>query len=262
MPLLEARDLVKQFETVKAADGIRVSVVEHEVVGIIGANGAGKTTFVNMITGYMKPDTGSIHYQSRDITALQPRQITRLGITRSFQVPQVFMTATLMENLLIALGLAERRRLSPWMRLRRQELLEQVEAILAQYRLQDYRDQGAAKLPQGVRKLLDIAMAMAHRPRILLLDEPTSGVSIDEKFALMDIVMDALSRAGVTVLFVEHDMDIIARYAQRVLAFNDGTIIADGLPQAVLAHERVQQHVLGFLGHGGGRARASGESHA
>jgi branched-chain amino acid transport system ATP-binding protein len=245
MALLEARGLTKLFETVKAADEITVSVAEREVVGIIGANGAGKTTFVNMITGYLKPDAGSIHYGERDITELEPRQITRLGIGRSFQVPQVFLTATLADNLLIALGTAEAGRLAMWRPLRRQALLDSVEEILERYRLQDYRDQAASLLPQGVRKLLDIAMAMAHRPRLLLLDEPTSGVSIDEKYSLMDIAMQALGAEGVTVLFVEHDMDIVSRYAARVVAFYDGRVIADGAPARVLDDAEVRRYVIG-----------------
>jgi branched-chain amino acid transport system ATP-binding protein len=245
MTLLDVADLNKAFGSVKAADGINVAVAPHEVVGIIGANGAGKTTFVNLITGYQKPDSGRIAYDGRDITPLPPREITRLGICRSFQVPQVFMSASVEDNLLIALGVAEHPRVPFWRALRTPHLMEQAAGLMARYRLADYRDQPATVLPQGVRKLLDIAMAVVHRPKILLLDEPTSGVSLDEKFSIMDIVMGALKEGGVTVLFVEHDMDIIGRYAHRVLAFYDGAILADGTPDAVLGHDKVQQHVIG-----------------
>jgi branched-chain amino acid transport system ATP-binding protein len=230
-------------------------------VGIIGANGAGKTTFVNMITGYQKPDAGRIHYQGRDITPLAPRQITRLGICRSFQVPQVFVSATVEDNLLIALGVAEYPRVPFWRPLRTAGLLAGVDAFLERYRLAPYRTQPAASLPQGVRKLLDIAMALVHKPRLLLLDEPTSGVSVDEKFGIMDIVMGALRDAGVTVLFVEHDMEIVGRYAQRVLAFYEGRILADGAPAEVLGHDRVKEHVIGrsVAARRGGVAMASPE---
>jgi branched-chain amino acid transport system ATP-binding protein len=243
--LLEVAKLNKAFGSVKAADGIDVAVARDEVVGIIGANGAGKTTFVNLITGYQKPDSGRIAYQGRDITPLPPRAITRLGICRSFQVPQVFLSATVEDNLLIALGLAEQERVPFWRRLRTPKILGQAGELMARYRLSEYRSQPATQLPQGVRKLLDIAMAVVHRPQLLLLDEPTSGVSLDEKFGVMDIVMGALKEGGVTVLFVEHDMDIIGRYARRVLAFYDGAILADGTPDAVLGHDMVQQHVIG-----------------
>jgi branched-chain amino acid transport system ATP-binding protein len=245
MTLLNVTQLNKAFGSVKAADNINVAVEQHEVIGVIGANGAGKTTFVNMITGYQKPDTGGIAYQGRDITPLPPRAITRLGICRSFQVPQVFMSATVEDNLLIALGVAEHPRVPFWRKLRTPHLLEQADVLMTRYRLSSYRSQTASMLPQGVRKLLDIAMAVVHKPQILLLDEPTSGVSLDEKFGIMDIVMGALKEAGVTVLFVEHDMDIIGRYAKRVLAFYDGTVLADGTPEAVLGHDKVQLYVIG-----------------
>jgi branched-chain amino acid transport system ATP-binding protein len=219
-----------------------------------------------MITGYQKPDSGRIAYQGREITELAPRQITRLGICRSFQVPQVFMSVTVEDNLLIALGVAEHPRVPFWRKLRTPGLLDQAGALLERYQLGGYRLQPASALPQGVRKLLDIAMAVVHRPRLLLLDEPTSGVSLDEKFAIMDIVMGALQEAGVTVLFVEHDMDIVGRYARRVLAFYDGAILADGSPDAVLAHDGVLEHVIGRGTAGSARGKghppAKGRSHA
>ena len=243
--LLEAKDLVKGFGSVKAADHISVSVSPGEVIGMIGANGAGKTTFVNMVTGYLKPDSGHIVYRGQDITPLQPRQITQIGICRSFQVPQVFLTASVFDNLLIAHGLAESRGIRLLRRLRRTELVTQVESVLKHYRISDYRDQRADLLPQGVRKLLDIAMAVVHNPALVLLDEPTSGVAVSEKFGVMDTVMEALLNTEVTTLFVEHDMEIVGRYAKRVLAFYDGAIIADGPPDAVLQDDKVRQFVIG-----------------
>jgi branched-chain amino acid transport system ATP-binding protein len=244
-PLLEAKGLEKRFGSVVAANGFDVAVNDHEVVGIIGANGAGKTTFVNMVTGYVKPDAGRIGYAGRDITPLNSRQITRIGISRSFQVPQVFLTLTVLDNLLIAVGLARGELPRVWRPLRRPGLLAEAQERLDRYRIGEYAGQKAVLLPQGVRKLLDIAMAVVHQPRLLLLDEPTSGVSAEEKFGIMDIVMGALKEQHVTVLFVEHDMEIIQRYSQRVLAFYDGAIIADGPPGRVLADEQVRKLVTG-----------------
>jgi branched-chain amino acid transport system ATP-binding protein len=198
-----------------------------------------------MVTGYQKPSSGSIWFQGRDITRLAPREITRMGICRSFQVPQVFMSSSLFDNLLLGLGVAETERPSPWRPLRQPHLVEAADQIIARYSLGQYRDQQVALLPQGVRKLLDIAMAMAHRPRIVLLDEPTSGVSVGEKFGIMDVVMGALRDTGVTVLFIEHDMEIVARYGSRVIAFSEGTILADGPPERVLADEQVRRYVIG-----------------
>ncbi|MCH8076077.1 MAG: ABC transporter ATP-binding protein [SAR324 cluster bacterium] len=245
MALLEAQGLNKSFGSVVAANNITVAIEEREVIGVIGANGAGKTTFVNMITGYMKPTSGKIVYQGREITHLPPRQITRIGICRSFQVPQVFMTMTVFDNLLIALGVAEQGALSSWRPLRRPNLMKAADEIIEQYSIGDYRDLEAGMLPQGVRKLLDIGMAMAHKPKVILLDEPTSGVSVSEKFGIMDVVMGVLKDAGVTVVFIEHDMEIIERYSKRVLAFADGTILADGAPEAVLKDDQVRKLVIG-----------------
>ena len=243
--LLEARGLQKTFGSVVAAADIQVAVDEHEVVGIIGANGAGKTTFVNMVTGYVKPSAGQILYEGREITALAPRAVTRIGISRSFQVPQVFLTSSVLDNLLISLGVGERRLLEVWRALRRPALVEEARSVLERFRMEDYAGQRAMLLPQGVRKLLDIAMAVVHRPRLLLLDEPTSGVAMEEKFGIMDTVMAALREQRVTVLFVEHDMEIIQRYATRVLAFYEGSIIADGSPGSVLGEEQVRRFVIG-----------------
>ena len=261
MALLEAKGLTKTFGSVIAADDITVSIEEGEVIGVIGANGAGKTTFVNMVTGYLKPSSGQILYRGRDITSFSPREITRMGICRSFQVPQVFMSLSVFDNLLIALGVAEQGGLPFWRPLRRRELLDGAEAIIARYNIADYREQEAGLLPQGVRKLLDIAMAMAHRPSVVLLDEPTSGVSVTEKFGIMDSVMEALGDTGVTVLFIEHDMEIIERYGKRVLAFADGTIISEGTPEHVLNDEQVRKHVIGEELHRSG-AGDGGAGHA
>ena len=243
--VLEARGLNKRFGAVIAAADINIAFKKHEVVGIIGANGAGKTTFINMVTGYLKPDSGVIAYRDRPITGLTSREITRLGIHRSFQVPQIFAELTVFDNVLAALGIAAAIRPGFWRPLRTPELTASADAILERYRIADYHDQTAGALPQGVRKLLDIAMAMVGDTSVLLLDEPTSGISADEKMDEMDTIMAALKVADVTVLFVEHDMEVVGRYAQRVVAFYDGAIIADGAPDAVLNDADVRTHVIG-----------------
>jgi branched-chain amino acid transport system ATP-binding protein len=243
--ILETVGVNKTFGAVTAARDINVSVAKHEIVGIIGANGAGKTTFVNMVTGWLPPSTGRIRFDGRDITGLAPRKITRLGICRSFQVAQVFMTATVFDNLMIALGIADAHGLGVLLPLRVRSREERADAILRRYQMQDYRDQPASTLPQGIRKLLDIAMAMVAQPKVLLLDEPTSGISVEEKFPLMDIVMGALKEEGVTVLFVEHDMEIVSRYVSRVLAFYQGEIICDAPPAEALADPKVKEFVIG-----------------
>jgi len=242
MAIIEARNLVKRFGAVAAADDLTVAIGADSVVGLIGANGAGKTTFINMITGYLKPDAGSIQFEGQDVTRLAPRAVTRLGICRSFQIPQLFVTQTVADNLLVACGIARRAG-------RAADSAESMVAdALERFGLGTWADKLASVLPEGIRKLLDIAMALAARPKVLLLDEPTSGVSAEEKFGVMDTVMQAVRPQGVTVLFVEHDMDIVTRYSDRVLAFYEGRIIADGTPQAVLANAAVREVVVGEHG--------------
>jgi branched-chain amino acid transport system ATP-binding protein len=247
-PILSVRDLEKSFGAVVAARDITLDVPPEQTVGIIGANGAGKTTFINMITGHLRPSKGSIFFDERDITGRPSREITRLGISRSFQVAQVFPSLTVFENMCAAAAVAQAggstlgRMLMP---LRSPASLREAGAAIELFGIAPYRHTRASTLPQGVRKLLDIAMAVVGTPRILLLDEPTSGISIEEKFDLMEVVMAALKSRKLTVLFVEHDMDIVDRFADRVLAFYDGTVIADGTPSEALADARVQNLISG-----------------
>lgn len=244
--ILDARGLEKSFGAVTAASNINVAVEQDAVVGLIGSNGAGKTTFLNMVTGYLKPTAGTIHFEGRDITPLAPREITRLGICRSFQIPQLFNTMSVLDNLLVGVGIVAAAG-SKWGTRNSgyDNPVRAVDTMLEQFGLGSYRNRQAGLLPEGTRKLLDIAMAMVVRPRILLLDEPTSGVSADEKFVLMDMVMAAVREHKVTVLFVEHDMDVVARYTDRVLAFYEGRIIADGAPAKVLDDIEVRRFVIG-----------------
>lgn len=251
--ILEATGLNKSFGAVTAARDINISIERDSFVGLIGTNGAGKTTFINMVTGYLKPDTGSIRYDGRDITPLPPREITRLGICRSFQIPQLYNSLTVFENMLVGLAVVLHHagrggffsRGEPLVPGREKPLHAVAEEILASFDLTAYRGRSAQVLPGGIRKLLDIAMTMVARPRILLLDEPTSGVSSEEKFGIMDMVMKAVKDAGATVLFVEHDMEVVARFSQRVIAFYDGRVISDAPPDVALNDPDVLRYVVG-----------------
>ena len=242
--MLEAHGVGKRFGAVVAAADIDIRIAAGERVSLIGSNGAGKTTFVNMITGYLKPDAGRIVFDGQDITDLAPRAITRLGVARSFQIPQLYGDLTVLDNMLVANACHEQR-LSFWQPARRRSALDRADALLERFRLAEHRERRVAELPGGVRKLLDIAMALTTAPKLLLLDEPTSGVSAEEKFPMMDIIMTALGNEPMTVLFVEHDMDIVGRYADRVLAFYAGRTIADGDPASELNNEEVQRYVTG-----------------
>ena len=248
--LLSARGLMKSLGAVTAADEVSIEVPTGQRVSLIGSNGAGKTTFVNMVTGYLKPDAGSITLDGRDITRLGPRQISRLGVARSFQIPQLALDMTALDNMLVAAACNEGA-LSFWQPAHAPQRRERAQALLERFDLADHAGRRVSELPGGVRKLLDIAMALAGQPKLLLLDEPTSGVSVEEKFPMMDTITEALATEQVTVLFVEHDMDIVTRYADRVIAFYSGRVIADDPPDAVLADEQVQRYVTGSARQGG-----------
>lgn len=247
-PVLEARGLGKSFGAVIAANDISVTVPATARLSLIGANGAGKTTFVNIVTGYLKPDAGQVLLDGEPITGLPPRRITRMGVCRSFQIPQLCEPMTPVENVMVATEISLHARYGPasfFRRARSPEMVEQAHELLERFGIGDYAAQPVSELPGGVRKLVDIAMALAGNPRVLLLDEPTSGVSSEEKFPLMDRVMAALEGNDAAAIFVEHDMDIVTRYSNRVLAFYSGEIIADDPPDQVLSDPQVQKFVTG-----------------
>jgi len=243
--ILETRGLTRTFGAVVAAKDINVRIDQGEIVGVIGSNGAGKTTFINMVTGYLAPSAGDIRFDGRSILGRAPRAISRQGMSRSFQVAQLFPQLTVLENTMIALVAAESPRPSFLRPLDTPDRRARAEAMLSEFGVGRYCDALISAVPQGTRKLVDIAMALVSRPRMLLLDEPTSGVSTEEKFPLMDTVLAAVRKHGVTVLFVEHDMEIVARYVTRIIAFYSGEIIGDGPPRQVLADARVRELVIG-----------------
>lgn len=267
--LLESRNLTKSFGAVVAAGDINITIYEQEIVGVIGSNGAGKTTYINMVTGYLKPTSGEISFQGTDITGKHPREVTKIGICRSFQIAQLFMELSVMDNMLVALSMNAKGGLPFLKPMHNAADIEQATQVLAAYKIDQYAYDQVTTLPQGVRKLLDIAMAMVSKPPLLLLDEPTSGVAIEEKFDLMDTVMDAVKASQASAMFVEHDMEIVSRYADRVIAFYDGRVIADGPTAEVLKDPEVKQYVIGEIqsGHGdgdntGGDEKTGEQSHA
>lgn len=244
--VLETHGLTKSFGGVLAVADVNVSIAPGEIVGIVGSNGAGKTTFVNLVTGYLKPDRGRIHYLGRDITAHPPREVTGLGIARSFQIPQVYLSLTVLENVLIALSAREGVSLRPWAPLLTRDREAEALSLLEPFALTEHAARPVTELPEGGLKLLDIALSTALAPKLLLLDEPTSGVSSRDKFDVMERLLRIMREREVTVIFVEHDMDVVTRYAQRVLAFVYGEILADGPPEKVLADPGVRKAVLGW----------------
>ncbi len=243
--LLSARGLKLAFGGVKAADGIDLDVMAGEFLAIIGPNGAGKTTFINMTTGYLKPQGGSISYDGQPILGLSPRAIVRRGIGRSFQLPQLFTEHTVLENAALAIA-AREGWWSPLVPLVRPAWRDEAFALLERFGLQEVAGARADALNEGARKLADIAMAVALKPRLLLMDEPTSGVAAAEKMGVVETLARVLRDAKVTAVFVEHDMEVVARFADRVAVWSQGRIAALDTPERVLADPAVQREVIGI----------------
>jgi branched-chain amino acid transport system ATP-binding protein len=243
-PILEAKDLHVAFNGVKAADGVSIAIHDGEFLAIIGPNGSGKTTLLNICTGYIRPKSGSVQLDGQDITRLSPRAIARRGVARAFQIPQLFSAQRVIDNMMLALAATD----GLWSVVRPLDTAArraEAEALLELVGLADDRERISSTLPEGHRKLLDIAIALALKPRLLLLDEPTSGVSALERFPLMEALMSALRQRRITALFVEHDMEVVARYASRVLVWNAGNIMAEGRPDEVFSNALVRERVVG-----------------
>lgn len=242
--VLRADNLHLRFGGVVAADGASLTAHAGERIAIIGPNGAGKTTFVNICTGYLTPQSGKVLFEGRDITGHKPRDIARGGIGRSFQLPQLFLENTVLDNLLIALA-ARESSWQPWRRLDRHPKAAEMYHMLEVIGLADAAGRLVRELPEGMRKLLDIAVALALKPRLIFMDEPTSGVSSREKFTIMDTLVRALDHSATTAIFVEHDMDVVSRYADRVAVWTGGRIALEGTPEVVLNDPDVQKNVIG-----------------
>ena len=215
-----------------------------ERLAVIGANGAGKTTFINMVTGYIQPSSGTIRFDGVDITNKHPRQVVHCGIGRSFQLPQLFLEHTVRESIELAIA-ARTGRMGLFRPMARCIDRAEVDHVLDVVGLSARASDRCDSLPEGHRKLLDIAMALVLQPKLLIMDEPTSGVAADEKHPLMATIMKALDERQVTAIFVEHDVDIVQQYATRVAAWIAGRIAADGPPEQVMNDPEVRTVVLG-----------------
>ena len=249
--LLSAQDLQVRFGGVLAVNQVSFEVQRGEVFTLIGPNGAGKTTVFNLISRIYTPTKGSMRFEGQDLLALPPHQIAGIGIARTFQNIELFEHATVLQNLLI--GRHVHRRSSLWselfflpsVRAAERATREAVEEVIEFLDLQHYRDTMVAGLPYGVRKVVELARALSTRPKLLLLDEPSSGLNVEETGDMAFWIQDIVSDLGITVLMVEHDMTLVSRVSDRVLAMNQGEVLALGTPSEVQAHAGVIEAYLG-----------------
>jgi branched-chain amino acid transport system ATP-binding protein len=245
--ILRAEGLRKLYGEVCALDGVSLAINAGEFVSIIGPNGAGKSTLINLLTGVLRPTAGVVTFKGRDVSGLGPARLARLGIARSFQLVQIFPDLTVLETLQAAVvsRLGRGTRLFASLAADR-EVQEGAIEVAELFGLGEKRHVPAKQLPQGDKKLLDVASAFALRPELILLDEPTSGVSTADKTAIMESLVSASKRIGVqAIIQVEHDMDIVFAYSDRIIALHEGRVLADGPPAAIEADRRVVDTVVG-----------------
>ena len=247
MALLEGRDLSKCYGALAALDGVSVAIEAGEFVSVIGPNGAGKTTLVNVLTGLLMPDIGTVRFDGRDITGAGAQTLARLGLARSFQLIAIFPELTVLETLLAAV-ISRQGKGGRFLTSLRGDRTANREAgeIAHLFGLQHVMHSKAGNLSQGDKKLLDVASAFALHPQIILLDEPTSGVSTRDKHRIMEILVSASLSIGIkTVLQVEHDMDIVFGYSDRIIAMHEGRVLFDGTPTEIRQNEDVVATVMG-----------------
>jgi branched-chain amino acid transport system ATP-binding protein len=249
MALLQTIDLKRYFGETRAVDNVNLSIEEGEFVSLVGPNGAGKTSLINVITALLRPDSGQIIFRGNDITQASVTERVRAGIARSFQLVNVFDDLSAFDN--VALAIFSRKGKTAHLGSLAHfdhEVTRETDAILDQFGLAAKRNDNARDLAQGERKLLDVALAYALKPTLLFLDEPTSGVSTRDKGQIMDTIASVVRAEGITAVIVEHDMDVVFKYSDRIVAMAQGAILAEGTPEEIRKNEQVAMVLLGTSG--------------
>jgi branched-chain amino acid transport system ATP-binding protein len=249
--LLEVENVSKAFKGLLAVDGYGLQLRPGEILGIIGPNGAGKTTVFNLLTGYLRPTHGSIRFSGHDITHNPPHKIAALGIGRTFQNIRLFPSMSVIENVKTAQQLHDKDNLGttlltwPTFRARENRLTQESLEQLALFELADRADQPAISLPYGDQRRLEIVRALALRPRLLLLDEPTAGMNPHESMEVLQLIRQIRERYDLTIIIVEHNMPVIMQLSHRIQALNYGQIIAEGRPEEIRSNPQVIEAYLG-----------------
>jgi len=249
MALLQTIDLKRYFGETRAVDNVNLSIEEREFVSLVGPNGAGKTSLINVISALLSAQSGKIIFRGEDITRLSVTQRVKAGIARSFQLVNVFDDLTTFDNVALAIFSREGKtaHLGSLAHLD-DTVTSEADGILGQFGLAAKRDGSARDLAQGERKLLDVALAYALKPKLLFLDEPTSGVSTRDKGQIMDTIASVVRGEGITAVIVEHDMDVVFKYSDRIVVMAQGAILAQGTPDEIRKNDQVAMTLLGTSG--------------
>lgn len=244
MAVLRVQGLTKSFGGVTAVDRVDFDLKKGELLALIGPNGAGKTTCFNMLNGQLRPDAGSVTFAGKELVGLSPRKIWRLGVGRTFQITATFASMTVRENVQTALLSHHRNIFKFWHRAGRMHEAA-ADGLLARVGMVDQAKRAASVLAYGDLKRLELTMALAHGPRLLLMDEPTAGMAPKERAELMRLIDEIVATEGISVLFTEHDMDVVFEHAHRIMVLNRGVLIAEGTADDVRKNPLVQEVYLG-----------------
>lgn len=244
MTLLRVRNLSKAFGGVKAVDDVSFDLPAGQLLALLGPNGAGKSTCFNMVNGQLRPDSGSVLFDGRELTGLPPRDIWRMGVGRTFQIAATFASMTVIENVQMALLSRERKIFHFW-RPATSFYRDEAFELLAQVGMEAQADRPCGVLAYGDVKRVELAIALANRPRLLLMDEPTAGMAPDERNALMALTRKLVVERNIGVLFTEHSMDVVFSYADRMIVLARGKLIAEGDGESVRNNPKVQEVYFG-----------------
>ena len=244
MSLLSVQGLGKSFGSNRAVDDVSFTVAPGELLALIGPNGAGKSTTFNMVNGQLAPDSGSIQLDGQELIGRRPREVWQMGVSRTFQIAETFSSLTVAENVQMALLSDDNRLFSLWRRATHYRKNDAL-ALLAQVGLQAQADRPCSELAYGDVKRLELAIALANKPRLLLMDEPTAGMAPAERNKLMALTRDLVSQHGLAVLFTEHSMDVVFGFADRIIVLARGRLIAEGQAQDIRQNPKVQEVYFG-----------------
>jgi branched-chain amino acid transport system ATP-binding protein len=246
MSVLAVRNLTKRFGSLVAVRDISLTVDAGELRAVIGPNGAGKTTFFNLVSGFLAPSTGSILFDGRDITGMPAYQRVGLGMARTFQITEIFPELTVFENIRIVTEVAAGYRLRPWLnRAEAADIRRRIEETLALAALSDKADRLVGELAHGDQRATEIMMALALKPRLLLLDEPTAGMGDQETYEITQLIRRLHKDNKLTIVLIEHDMRVVFHLADRITVLDQGGFLAEGTPPEIAANEAVQTAYLG-----------------